>query len=68
MKHEHGSGILPLIKYLCALSKDTRLQKQCLHYSEGAKGACANLGNYWSEGLQQCKSAEAIDALIKINS
>jgi hypothetical protein len=57
--HEHGSAIIPLVRFLCALSKEEKLQPQCIHYSSGVHG-CVHLGN-WTEGLRMCNSTNAKD-------
>lgn len=62
-----NAAILAVIHYLCALSKDPRLQCQCRFYSaanafvQAGRRPCKHLGN-WTDGLQECKCKEAKDA------
>lgn len=59
---DKGSGAVPLMRFLCALSKNAHLQSKCKYYRPGKRmpGACfcGHLG-IWEEGMQRCNSEPA---------
>lgn len=58
---DRGSGMIPILHRMCALSKDVPIQRQCKYYVAGKNKACSELTNWWSDGLQGCGSKAAIE-------
>lgn len=72
--HDERSAMVPVIKWYCCLAKDPQFQPQCKYYvawkqydakEKKAHLECANLGNYWGDGMRNCTSEAAKEGYFK---